>query len=154
MYVISLVSTVCMLQAVYKKVKHVAMIHYSIMHGKTVLSPSAELSAPTFVVTASSTNTTVGQSLILTCSVTTAEGLVWPPEVEFLGPSNPLTSGDGVTVGSTTTEGAVSTAKVEFETLGTADGGRYTCRATVSVPGIEDVQSETGIDVFVRRELM
>ena len=104
-------------------------------------------------ITASSNESIVGQSLNITCSVTTVNGLASPPQVEFIGPSgDPITMGEVPQISSSTTSGTVTTVQVEFPSLTTSDGGRYICRARLSAPGIENVSSEAHIVISIARE--
>ena len=113
----------------------------------------AELPVPSVEITASSNETRVGQSLNITCSVTTVNGLSSPPQVEFIGPSgDPIMMGDDPQISSSATSGTVTTVQVEFPSLTTSDGGRYTCRARLSAPGIENISSEAHIVISIARE--
>ena len=65
------------------------------------------------------------------------------PSIEWVGPNGTVVESDeNRTVGELTTRGIVHTLPLSFDTFDPSYGGRYTCRAAVSVPWM-DVQPPT-----------
>ena len=94
---------------------------------------------PVVEITASSNDSVVGQPLTITCSVTIGSVLTTVPDIEFLGSSgDPIITGGRILMSGPTTDGAVTTAQVEIQSLTASDGGQYTCRATINAPGVQN----------------
>ncbi len=93
---------------------------------------------PSMVVTA-------GQPLSLTCNVTVVEHLVVDPVVEWV-----VSTGDTPPAGDTVTSGVVSTRTVSYDSLLTSHGGRYMCRASISISGMNVAQNEDSIDITIQ----
>ena len=84
----------------------------------------------------------VGEPYTLTCRV---DGTGGTPSIEWIGPnSQPIVSGQGVTVGNPVTVGMVTTSTLMFSAISLLDSGRYMCRTptntaarTITVEGEE-----------------
>ena len=78
--------------------------------------------------------------LTLVCTVRPITGMRLIPSIEWVGP-NGMSDGNW-TVGELMTRGTVHTLPLSFDSFDPSYGGRYTCRAAVSVPWM-DVQPPT-----------
>ena len=76
---------------------------------------------------------TPGQTYILNCTVSLPEGIASPPALQWSDSSGPLVSGEGITVGSQYTLGAISSLILQFDPLRVAHGGLFICEAVVLV---------------------
>ena len=76
--------------------------------------------------------TAAGDSLVLSCNVSSISGLVVHPLLQWIAPDGSMINSSRVE------EGTVNTAVVStliFESIHTSYGGQYGCRAEISIPG-------------------
>ncbi len=77
-----------------------------------------------------------GTEYTLLCTVTGIPGMTLPPSVEWVGTDGDVIEGsDGNrTVSAVMSQGTVSTLSLTFNPVLSSDGGKYTCRASINVP--------------------
>ena len=92
---------------------------------------------------------TAGQPLSLTCNVTVVEYLVVVPVLEWV-----VSTGIAPPAGDTVTSGVVSTRTVSYDSLLTSHGGRYTCRASITISDINLAQSQDYINITIPSKYM
>ena len=73
----------------------------------------------------------------MNCTVTAVRGLTVVPSVLWTGPDGNLTDAENITVGPAQTIGLVTIRSLTLHYLQSPEGGRYSCEAAVSVPGLE-----------------
>ncbi len=88
---------------------------------------------------------TAGQPLSLTCNVTVVEHLAVDPVLEWV-----VSTGDTPPAGDTVTGDVVSTRTVSYDSLLTSHGGRYMCRASINISGMNVAQNEDSIDITIQ----
>ncbi len=84
-------------------------------------------------ITTESATSHGGQEFILTCTVTTVEGLLYQPEVEWLNSARrPIGTEGDITVGNPVISGLTTTITLQFSPLRLSHDGDITCRANIT----------------------
>ena len=92
---------------------------------------------------------------VLTCTVMVIDGMNLALSVEWVGPDGVVVASEGNrTVGQVETQGTTSTLTLSFNPVLSSHGGRYTCRAAISVPWMatQPPQHSTSVDMPVTCE--
>ena len=96
------------------------------------------VSAPIIVqIQLPSTNAPVaGSSFSLSCvAVDSGNGISTTPLIEWTGPDgNPVSDGEGITVGALVNEDTVVTQIIAYDSIRISHSGLYTCTATLDSP--------------------
>jgi len=79
----------------------------------------------------------VGTDFLMTCTVTAVRGLMVVPSVTWTGPDGNLTDAGNITVGPAKSFGIRTTQSLMLQYLQSPEGGEYSCKAAISVPGFE-----------------
>ena len=91
----------------------------------------------------------------LVCTVRAIIGMNLPVRMEWVGPDGAVVGSEGNrTVGEVETQGTLSTLSLSFHPVFSSDGGRYTCRAAITVPWMtrQPPQKSTSIHLPVTSE--
>ena len=95
-------------------------------------------------------DSTLGEAFSLICSITRAQDLTGDVTIQWIGPDgNPVTTREGVVVGTPGTSEGVTSLSLQFTTLLTSHGGEYTCMANLASQDTMYTISALQ-DVFVR----
>ena len=105
-------------------------------HNSFSLSLSSDLPDPVVTIPEASTTGRVGDSLQLTCTVTTVDHLTPSAEltVQWSGGS---VGGSGVMESETVVTGTTVVRTLTFSPLNTLHGARYSCQASINIPDID-----------------
>ena len=79
----------------------------------------------------------VGTDFVMKCTATAVKGLMAAPSVTWTGPDGNLTDAGTITVGPAKTFGNRTTQSLMLHYLQSPEGGEYSCKAAISVPGFE-----------------
>ena len=91
--------------------------------------------ATTEVSNPSGQNALENMDFTLMCAVRAIAGMTLPVRMEWVGPDGAVVGSEGNrTVGEVQTQGTLSTLTLSFQPVFSSDGGRYTCRAAITVP--------------------
>ena len=122
------------------------------------LSRSPPALLPPNVVVVQSPVTTAGDTINVTCFATVTEHLAVNviPTLEWISPcSMPVTSAAGPNPYSRADRSGQALATfLQFVPLQTSHGGRYTCIARVSIPGVAPIQTAENTDIVVQSMLV
>ena len=91
----------------------------------------------------------------LVCKVKVISGMNLPVRIEWVGPDGAVVRSEGNrTVGEVETQGTLSTLTLSFRPVFSSDGGRYTCRASITVPWMDTQppRKSASITVIVKSE--
>ena len=79
-----------------------------------------------------------GSSFSLSCvAVDSGNGISSTPLIEWTGPNgNPVTNGEGITVGALVNESTVVTQTITYDSIRLSHSGPYTCTATLDSPAL------------------
>lgn len=83
------------------------------------------------VFTTSEGETIAGQTYQIVCTALFPTEISGPVSVGWYGTNGPISSGQGIVVGKTTSSGNI-TVSLEFSPLRTAHGGQFNCRTTIT----------------------
>ena len=91
------------------------------------------------------------EGLTLTCTVReTISGLTNMPSAHWMGPSDPVTSGEDSVMTQTARDNTTANVTATFSSLHTSHAGEYTCQGTVVTPaGVENATINSTINVTV-----
>ena len=73
----------------------------------------------------------------MSCTVKAVRGLMAVPSVTWTGPDGNLTGAENITIGPAQTFGLVTNRSLTLHHLQSPEGGQYSCKAAISVPGFE-----------------
>ena len=93
---------------------------------------------------------TAGETYLLSCTVTTVQGLVNSPDIVWIGINGTELTGESIRLEM---NGNSSTATLELDPLFTSSAGQYTCHAFVNtIVQMSPINASASITVVIQSE--